>query len=361
MLSGLTMRRFLQRLAAAAVFVLSAGSALAQTVIVKGAAPASTVELMLNDDRAGTATVDASGFATVAGNLFTTPQKTESDVKVFVDACAGTTRVLIVETFRQPPPVAGACNREAVPDIFIARPITTFVIDVASSSPSVLIRQGRPPAEWLAGATNVPVAQKRTVPAPSGLVVGAGIGLASFSDASTVACGDVTGCQMSSAVGMAGAHASYWLKPFLAIDAGYLAPGKATTSGSGTNYHFTSDFTTDVVTVGAKTGGQAGPVRLYAMGGADYATTLVTTLQTVDASATTTAAVGTTGYKTKGWAWYAGGGVETWMKPWVGAYAEAARYVIKGASVDAANEGAVDDAMFVISAGIRIHIGPSKE
>ncbi len=351
------MRRFLQRLAAAAVFVLSAGSALAQTVIVKGAAPASTIELMLNDDRAGSGTVDASGFGSVAGNLFPTPQKTETDVRVFVDACAGTTRILIVETFRQAPPVAGACNREAIPDVFVARPITTFVIDISSSPPSVLIRQGRPPAEWLAGATNISIRPKRTVPAPPGLVLGASVGLASFSDIATVACGDITDCQSSNAVGVAGAHVSYWLKPYFAIDVGYLAPGKASTSGSGTNYQFTSEFTTDVATFGGKAGGQAGPVRIYAMGGADYATTLVTTLQTVTASATTTAITGTTGYKTKGWSWYAGGGLETWVKPWVGAYAEAARYVIKGASVDAANEGTVDDAMFVVSAGIRIHIG----
>jgi hypothetical protein len=63
----------------AALSVLGAGVATAQTVIVRKAAPGSMIEVVLNAATVGTGTVDANGDATVPVNLLGSTGKNQTD------------------------------------------------------------------------------------------------------------------------------------------------------------------------------------------------------------------------------------------------------------------------------------------
>jgi hypothetical protein len=198
---------------------------------------------------------------------------------------------------------------------------------------------------------------KTWTPAPTGLLLSAAAGLGAFSNAASVACGDVTQCNGPGGRGVPAVGATFWVKRFLAAEVAYMAPARLSTTGSGTNFRFANTVTTDVVLIVANAGGQAGPVRLYALGGPTYQESVSSTTQTVSATAANPAAVGTSAFKATGWGWVAGGGVERWMRTWLGVYAEGARVVLKGKAVEANEQGTLDDTMIVVTAGVRVHIG----
>src|SRR5262245_47212125 len=127
-------------------------AAMCQTVVVRGAAPGTTVELMLNASQVGAATADAGGDATLTFSVAASLNKSQTDVHVFVDTCGNLRRVLVVESGRQPPAPEGACDRRGVPDLFVVRAVTTFVVEVGGLSPVVWIRQGPAPTSWLGRA-----------------------------------------------------------------------------------------------------------------------------------------------------------------------------------------------------------------
>lgn len=330
---------------------LGVAEASAQTVIVTDAPPDSTIELLVNSDRVATGTAGADGVATLT---FSRPATgpAETTARVIVDSCGNLRRVILVDSGVQPPGIAGACDRQELPSLFVVRPVTTFVVNVGGAA-SVFIRQGPAPSSWTGGAES---AAKVWQPAPRGLMLSGAVGGARFSDAVSVACGDVTSCSGATMRLATSLGAAYWLTPFFAAGVDFIRPADVDAVGHGTNYTFSSLLQTRIVAMTARAGGQAGPVRLYALGGATYQTAISSTTQTVDPTGTSGGGAETFGFKTTGWGWMAGGGLEGWVLSRLGVYAEGARIALRGSAT--AGEGTLDDQVFLIVAGIRVRVTP---
>ena len=83
--------RRLLMLAAALNLTVCLGSATAQTVILRNAAPDSAVEVVLNDTPVGTGKANEKGDVLVTVGLSEHAMKTETDAQIFVDACPACT------------------------------------------------------------------------------------------------------------------------------------------------------------------------------------------------------------------------------------------------------------------------------
>jgi opacity protein-like surface antigen len=340
-------------LALAVLFTLTAGVSLAtaQTVIVTHAPPNESVELVLNSDRVQTATSDANGEATLTFSLPATLN--EADVRVSVERCGNTRRVLLVERGLQTPPAAGPCDRRDVPGFFVVRRVTTFVVDVEKADPVVHIRQGPAPLSWLGRPGVSEETGINLPPAPTGLIVSAGLGIGT-TGASTIMCGSVTDCTPSDVNGALSISAGYWISHIIGVEASLLRPSNATAFGSGDGFHFTSARETRVWTIDAMAGVPVGGVRIYGRGGLAFHRATLTTSETVDISGSQSFEL-----KTAGWGWLAGGGLEVWVKPFVAFYAEGGVLKLKGNAVGG-GEGALDDQLTSVLVGARIHLGPER-
>jgi hypothetical protein len=102
--------------------------------------------------------------------------------------------------------------------------------------------------------------------------------------------------------------------------------------------------------VGGVAGGAIGGVRLYGRGGASYHRATLETSETVTNLGTQNLEL-----KTAGWSWYAGGGVEVWLKRFVAVYVDAAVVQLRGGGIGGA-DGAMDDQLIVATVGARIHL-----
>ena len=120
------------------------GTAAAQTVIVRSAQAAATIEVTFNGGAPVAGTADSSGDATL-----TIPTRiSEAAVLVHLDDCGNRVRVLLVEAGIQPATPEPGCNRVDIPSVFVMRPVTTFVIDMEGAATTVHLTQGPPPA-WV--------------------------------------------------------------------------------------------------------------------------------------------------------------------------------------------------------------------
>jgi hypothetical protein len=341
----------------AAVLLLGAERASAQTLIVRNAVPASSVDLLFNGTRLGSTTVGADGTATLSPSLETIG-KTQADVRITVDACGALRRILIDENGRPAPPPEGGCLRKPIPDLLVFQKITTVVLELGGDTPLAYIRQGPVPPEWL--GEQVASVKRVWPPAPTGLIVSAGFGYGSYTKMLKALCGDAPTCADSARPFERGAAVSYWFSKFAAVEASYVKPPKMLVAGSGTqgaSYRFTTDFEADMISLGGRVGGQAGPVRITGFGGASYQWSTITTNQTVDATDTARGGTQSFGFKTQGWGWMAGGGVEHWFDRWVGVYGEGGLISVKGTNPDNHDEGSVDDQMSYFIGGVRVHLG----
>lgn len=331
----------------------------AETVIVQGAPPGSTIELTQNTATVATGTVSNFGDVTL-----TVARTGEANVLLFIDACPGVTRVHMVNRGVQPPPSPAGCNRADAGSVFVVQSITTFVVDM-SPSPSVHITQGPAPSAWLREGSSAP--SRQTIlggKAGKDLVVSAGAGTSKFSDSAAKACGDASPCS-SVNVGLATVFgAEYWITRNIAAHVAYLKPADVTASGSGTAYNFDTRIQARLLTVGAAAGVTLGPTRLYGLGGLNRHEATLTTTETVSDTTvvvdnvTQTIKGGTQSFavKTSGWNWFAGGGIEAWLNRWLGVYAELDVAKVKGAPTSG-GEGGIDDmAMFALG-GARLHLG----
>ena len=258
-------------LTALTMTTLTAATAAAQTVMVRHAPPGDTVETVLNATKVGSATVDASGTATVPLGLSSTG-KTEIDANVFVDICDKLHRVIVVERNKLPDPQQPGCARRDISGLYWVRPVNTLVVDVAEGRPSLLLVKGsynpERPRTWNA--------------APRGFVVYGGGTIGSFRDAISVSCGNVTNCKGDSTLAGFTAGGTVWLLPYLGADVAYVKPQDVKTSGSGNTYHFNSDLESQLLTVAGKVGAPIGPVRLYGQAGMAYHWTKNTGTETID-------------------------------------------------------------------------------
>ena len=350
--------------AAALNVTLGIGVGTAQTVMVRNAPPGSTVELVLNAATIGSATVSVAGDATLAVDLAAHGGKQETDAYIHVDVCGNLHRVLLAERGQLPPPAGESCSKRESLGLFLVRRVTSLVVDVSGGSPTVRLRQGPIPAEWLATMEERVLKASTSRPSPTGLVLFGGGGFGKFSNALAATCGTLAGCTGDDFRLAYTAGAAFWITRFLAVEAGYLKPADVNAEGSGTNFRFSSFLDTHVMTAAAKVALPLGRVRIYAQGGANYHRGIFNTTETIDDTTVTVDGVsvtvkgGTQTWKlrTAGWGWLFGGGIEVWVAHSFAIYAEGSRIKLHGDSRDGA-EGGIDDRLTTMLVGGRVRIG----
>ena len=299
---------------AAALNITAAGVAAAQTIIVEGAAPGETVEVVVNAGTANTGTVAADGTATVTGTVPPNDAgRPEMDARLYLDTCGRLRRIHIVDRTRLPPLTADGCARTEINGIYWVRQRSTIVIDVSGAIPDVLLRQGE----------YNPNAPARRL-APKGLIVFGGGGLSKLSEAVTIACGNVAECGDDGYVGAYSAGATLWITRWFGVGGSYLRPSRMVVEGRTSTFSFANEFDADIINLVVTAGVPIGPMRIYGQGGGSYHDATNTLEQTSgDASQTIETA-------TDGWSYTFGGGLEGWITERFALYGEAGSTRIKG-------------------------------
>jgi hypothetical protein len=330
----------------AAVVLGSAGLASAQTVYLRNAPAGTDLEVIVNAASAGKGTVDAEGEAKVP---FTLPQgTTEMDANVYVDVCDKLRKVLVVDHNRQAPAPSEGCERREIAGIYWVRPVNTLVVDVGGPAPALLLVRGSytPPKPLAEGEEE----HKAARPLPAGLVMFAGGAYTSYRDAAVLACGNASPCS-SKTGGIAYAFgADVWFNRFIGVEGGYTRPHQVTASG-GDTYRFTHTLDSDVWSVAGKGGVQAGIVRLYGKYGVNYHEATNNTTETLDNLSQTFA------YKTTGWSWIFGGGMEVWVGAHqrMAIYGDAGFARIKG-KAESGGEAQIDDRLRTLTVGVKLRL-----
>lgn len=324
----------------AALSVLGAGVATAQTVILRKAPPGTTVEVVLNSAAVGSGTVNANGDVTVPVNLQGNINKQEIDAYLFIDVCGTQRRVLIVERGQTAPPRADGCERFDLPGLFLIRRVSSLVFFVGDASPTVLLRQGsyslKPPRVWK--------------PAPTGLVVFGSAGYGRFRDAAAISCGNLEDCSGSNSGISFSGGATFWLAKWVGAEVSYMRPAEAKTAYTSTAFNFDSVLDAEMVNISGKLGIPIGPSRFYGNIGTNYHRALFRTTQK---SGTITDVFDV---QTEGWGWSWAGGFETWLASSFALYAEAGSMGLKGKATNTV-EGTIDERLNYAAGGIRIRIG----
>ena len=351
------MTRSGRALALAALFTtILAGTAHAQTVIVRSAPAGAPIDLLVNTETAGSTTANASGDARLTLNMFAAAGKSETDAYLFVDFCKDDRRrVLIVERSGQAPAAVPGCDRRQILGVYLVRRITTLVVNVAGPNPTVLLRQGA-----------VSLTPKRVwQPAPAGFHVFGGGGLMQIRDAVAFACGNVGNCSGDeSGVGYT-AGVTYWFSRYLGAEFSYTKPAEITIQGSGDAFTFTGFMDPEIYALSGKVGFPARRFRLYGQVGANYHRSSQGTSETVEDITVTNedgtetvipGGVQTFNLKASGWGWQFGGGTELWLMPRLAVYGEVGwTWIIGDAEDDAI--GKIDDRYTSIIGGIRLRLG----
>ena len=334
------MSNLLRLLSLAAVLTLAAaGAAHAQTVIVRGAVPGETVEVLVNGTAVSTGTVAENGWATVAVTLPANDQgRPEMDARLSLDVCGPARRVHIVERTQLAPPVGDGCTRSEVGGIYWVRQRSTIVINVSGPIPDVLLRQGEYDPD-------APV--KRTV--PTGLIVFGGGGLSKLSEASIIACGNVAECGDDGFVGAYNLGATVWFTRWLGVGGSYLRPSRNVVAGQTSTFNFTTEFDADIVNAVVKLGIPIGPVRIFGQGGGTYHEGTNRTTQTLGGETQVIE------IRTDGWSYTFGGGLEAWINDRFALYGEAGQTKIKGKE-RLAGQIEIDDNLTHFMFGIRFRI-----
>jgi hypothetical protein len=136
---------------------------------------------------------------------------------------------------------------------------------------------------------------------------------------------------------------SYWLSPWIGAEASYAKDARLTASGqTSATATFTSETDPELFTIAGKVGMTVNRVGLYARGGANFhrATTLETDVlpnitRTVN-GITVILPGGTlaTGYRTQGWGWLTGGGLDVRATDRFGIYLDARLAKLSGKARD---------------------------
>jgi hypothetical protein len=350
------MTKLLRPLAVAAVFVVSAGAgtAGAQTLIVRRAPIGATIELLVNATPAGSAQADAAGDAKVPFDLQALTKKTEIDARVYVDSCDNLRRVAIVERDAAPVPPESSCTRQELTGVFLVRRVSSLVVNVGDPVATLLLRQG--PYDLR------PRGPRRT--APRGFVVFGGGSLISYANALEFGCAGVPTCSGDERGFGYTVGAEYWISRYLSAEGSYIRPPALEVTGSGTAYRFDSFLEPHLFALAGKVGVPVGPVRFYGRAGFNYhraesGTTQVTEAVTATVDGVTTTTPGSTETvtaNTEGWGWLVGGGIEAWLAPAFAIYAEGGGVGIKG-KPEVEEQGQIDNRITVFTAGIRVKIG----
>ena len=325
--------------AAALNLVMGAGVASAQTVIVRHAPPAETIDLMLNAAKVATATSDAAGDATLPLDLRTNnAAKTDIDANVFIDTCDKVHRIIVVERGQPIATQEPGCERREIAGLYAVTRVNTLVVDLGGANPTMMLIKGKyslqPQLAW---------------GPPAGLVLFGGAGFTSFRDAALIFCGTATPCGKNESIGYT-AGGTLWVKRWLGVEGSYMKPRKVTATGSGDKYTFDSELDVNMATVAGVVGVPIGPVRLFGKGGGNFQYGKSTTTNTIN-NATQSFVV-----ETQGWGWLFGGGLEVWMNPIFAIYADAGFASLRG-DPNGGGEARFEDRLRYITVGARVRIG----
>lgn len=330
--------------------------ATAQTVIVRHAAPGTTVELVLDAEPAGTGTVGADGNGTIVA---TTRLTMPADVNVWVDDCGDTHRVILARR-GVTLPASGACRRTQIPGLYVLQGITSLVVDIRGT-PTLLIRQGPVYDDWLRDPVIEVDDDEPSEPLPplTGLALFGTVGRGTTLNFRTQACGTVT-CSMSAPTSLTGG-AVWWISDVFGVDGRYTYFASEKAEGSGTGFQFTTTREGGVAAFTGRAGVRGGRFRPFGRAGFGLYRATLTTTQTVDATTVTIDGVEqavpggtqTIQMRTKGWAPVYGGGLEIWLSPRIAILGEAQRIGLKGAD-ERNTPFEVDDAVITATGGITI-------
>jgi hypothetical protein len=339
------MTRLGRLLAIAAALQVTAGAATAaaQTVMVRHAPPGMTVEVLLNDAVVATGTTNPEGDVSLDLKM---PEPGEMDANVFVDVCATSRRVLVVDRNKRAGASPAGCDRREISGIFWVRRVNTLVVDVGGTQPSMLLVRGSytPPKPTVEGEE--PVSERRQ--APTGLSLFGGSGLSKFRDQFLIACGNVSGCDGHDGGLGYSFGGTFWLTRWLGAEGAYVKPRTVTAHG-GDTFSFDSRFEIDVFTVAAKVAIPAGPARIYGLVGGNYHQSTLSLTETIDS------ATQAFSQKTHGWGWLYGGGTEVWVTPKVALYGELSLAKVKGKAEDK-GEGLIDDRLRFLGFGVKVRL-----
>ena len=347
---------------AAVAGVLShATVATAQNVIARKAPAGSTVELMVNAVKVGTATADANGDATLPFTIELHDGVAEMDGYVHVDTCGEVRRIVLVEKSHTPPLPEPGCTRRDVSGLFLFRRVTNLVVDTGAPIPTVRLRQG-----------SVDLSAKEEQPGssthdwdttPTGLMVFGGAGLSKFSDALSNLCGNVTPCEGGDSRTTYTFGGSFWLGPFVGVEGSFIKPPSVNASGTGTNFLFNSVLSSQLYVINGKVGVPIEKVKIYGQGGTNYHKAKQSTTERIDDLALSVndagqiVAGGTQEIElhTAGWGYQFGGGAEIWFKDTFAVYGEFNRIHLSGHGIDG-REGELTDNLNSILFGLRVKI-----
>jgi hypothetical protein len=340
---------------AAALSAVIAGTANAQTVVVRGVPPGSTIELVVNTETAGSATADAAGDARLTANMFAAPGTSERDAYLYVDTCKDRQRILIVERAVQPMPSEAGCERRQILGLFLVRRVTTLVVNAAGPNPTVLLRQGpvslTPETAW--------------TPSPAGLIVFGGGGLTEVRSAVRLACGTVSDCGGDPSGWGFAAGAAYWFTRYLGAEFTFVKPSEWTVEGNGGAFRFNSFFDPQIFNISGIVGIPVRRMRFYGKAGTNYHRATSGTNQTIedvtivgeDESETVIeGGTQTFSLETAGWGWQFGGGAEFWAAPRIAIYGDIGWTWLKGTALDDA-DGELDERVLSAMVGLRLRLG----
>jgi len=333
--------------AAALMTTLGGGVAAAQTVKIRNGPPSTSVEVLLNGAPVGTGTTNEAGEVTIpmtAGNSIT--QK-GIDANIYVDICDKVRRIQIVDRTKVVPPPADTCDRREISGLFWVRTINTIAFDLGGPAPSLLLVRGS--YEYKAPRDEDQPRVWR--PLPTGLLVYGGAGLAKLTDAYDQACGNAANCSgTNSALGGYTFGATFWINHFVGVEGAYVKPRQTKATG-GDTFAFTTTQDTDIFTITGKGGFPVGPVRIFGEAGTAYHQGTQATTQTIDVQAQVF------GFKTHGWSYVWGGGVEVWAWKKVAIYTDLGVIRVKG-NANTGGEALLDDTVRYLFIGGKFALTP---
>jgi hypothetical protein len=346
--------------AAAFLVVVGAGRPVyAQRVVARNSPPGATVEVLLNKVAVGSGTANPKGEAIITLKV---PEATKPEiaVHVYVDNC-GTDRrrVLLVEPGAELPALEVGCRRDDLNGTFVTRPITTFLVDVGKA-PAVWLTQGPPPGNWYGEGAERPYVPRGV---PTGLGLSGGGNLVMFNNTVGIECGTLDNCSGTDKRIAWTVGADYWFTRFLGAEVSYLNSAKVNAHGEGFGadangnsvrvFAFNTSVNPSLATFAAKVGIPIQVVRVYGKAGANFSTSDYSTTETVDSTGDTK----TWTMTAKGWGWMFAVGLEGWVTPRLGIYAEGGHFAVRGKGVALdGNAETVRDGVDQFVFGLRLHV-----
>ena len=335
---------------AALLSLITAATTQAQTVIATNAPQGTTLEFVLGSEAEGMAPVDATGAATIRANdahLGTS----QIDARIYVDNCGTSRRVVIVDVTKQAIP-AGTCTRTEINGIFLIQRITSLVFNLGGTQPTVLVRQGPPPASWLQGVNANGILTG--LPYQRHFVLSGGFGVLESQKFGLVTCGDIIVCNIDKNAQSWTGGLAYWFLPYLGAEGTYVKFAKLTASAQTDAFNFDSTQDGGLFTFAALGAIPAGKVKIYGKYGGTYHRSTFTVNQTIQTEAilvdpgTVLVSGGSQTLQSRvgGFGWLFGAGMEVWLTKPVGAYGEFGRMYIRGSDLNGGETAIADQDLY---------------